>query len=390
MGLTPRFKLSHFGGSVPGTINEDGQKFTGLDRLTLDRLLAAVEAHDHHYRVRADTGATDPAPTTGLLLGAGVMQGGFSYFYRYAVVDEFGNESVASAEAELVTPALLVSPGMPGLSSGQGTGTLTPGIYYYGLTAIKGTEETPLGPAVVIGLQAGDTKVVLDLPAYGAADSFRIWRMGTTEPGYTRIAIVNSPTTTYTDLGTVPADPCSSDPGNSPPQVNTGIRSYAVNVTLSAAIDLTAARSWRLYRTVYPGIYSSASLVHEVVERTSEWDLATPLVRTWRDTGMPAVTGKPMSSDMNMRFMSFTLDTALSLPDPAGYPESYPLIVGSVLHAKRSGVWVELGGGAPATTILTSPNGSRFAVHVQDDGSLATTPTLFPGPPAAPINLTVV
>ncbi len=390
--LTPRFGFSYFGGSTQGTITDDGQKFTSLDPLTLDRLLAAVEVHDHHYRPQVGVSAIPP--TAGLLTDAGALPGGYTYFYRYSVVDAQGAESVASAELTVVTPGLLMLPGMPDATVDDAlSGSLSPGLYYYALTAIRGTEETPLGSATLISLQAGDTTVTLTLPAFGDADSVRVWRMGSTEAGYTSLAIVEAGTTSWTDDGSIAANPWPCAPGSTPPQSNTGTSSYAVDITLPVDVDLTSARAWRLYRTVYPGIYPTTSLVHEVVERGSEWDPDSDLMRTWRDRGGPMTSGKPMDTDLNMRFQAYTFDTVDSLPDPAGYPADYPLIFDGALYAKIDGAWTPLGGGSGGggmSVIMTAPAGSRFSLSIDEAGALVTTPTLMPGPPAAVTDMTVV
>jgi len=270
-------------------------------------------------------------------------------------------------------------------------GVLTPGLYYYALTAVRGAEESPIGAAALTALQAGETSVLVELPAFGDAESFWIWRMGSTEPGYTRILLIDAGgATSYVDAGAVPADPCSCDPGNVPPRSNTGISSYGATVTLPVDVDLATAQSWRLYRTVYPGVYASASLVHEVVEREDEWDPLSALLTVWTDVGGRATSGKPMDSDLNMRFQTFTFDTAAVLPDPTGYPAGYPMLVGGVLYALLDGAWVAVsapgGGGSP---IMTDNDGLRHVLYVNTDGSVDTIPTAYPGPPGAPSSLGV-
>jgi len=385
-GLTPRFKLNYFGSGTPGTPNDDGQKFFSLDRLTLDRLLAAVESHDHRYRA-PEVAPSDPALVV-LNVGEGKLQGGYTYFYRYAVVDAQGNESIAGPETPVTTPSLLPMPGMPSaFVTGEGSGgALRPGIYYYALTALRGSEETPLGPATLIQLQEGDGTVNLTLPEFGDADTLRVWRMSSTEPGYTRIGLVAAGETTWADDGSVPADPCSCDPGNSPPSSNTGTSSYSVTVTLPDTVDLTTARGWRLYRTMYAGIYPANSLVAEVVENEQEWDPNSPLLRAWTDGGAATVAGKPHDSDLNMRFQPLTFDVVEELPDVAAYPSGYPLVVEDKLYVKLAGNWTAVagGGGGPTTGVMTAPSGARFILSVDDQGALVTTPTDFPGPPAPP------
>lgn len=386
--LTPRFKLNAFGGGTPGTITDDGQKFTGLDRFTTDRLLSQTEVHDHKYHPLP--GALSVPAVATLLTEGGALQGGYTYYYRFSVVDEQGNESLASVETSVPTPTLLPIPGMPSASVDISVGALTPGLYYYGLTALRGVEETPLGQATLVALQNGETAVLLELPDFGVADSVRVWRMGSTESGYTSVALVAVGATEYVDDGSVSPDPCATDPANQPPQTNTGTASYAVTVDLPVGVDLTTARSWRLYRTVYPGIYSTSSLVHDVVERADEWDPLSPLLTSWTDTGGRAVSGKPMDADLNMRFQTFTFDSAMEgLPDPVPYPQDYPLVFDDVLYVKRGDVWVAVsaatGGGALSGggALLTSPVGNRFILGVADDGTLQTYATDFPGPPAA-------
>jgi len=433
-GRTQRFNLNKFGGSTLGTISDDGQKYTGLDRETIDRLFAQVEGHDHKYRSAM---AVSLGEATGTLVAhGGTLQGGYTYYYRYSVVDQFGMESIASAETTMVTPSFLAIPGMVSLS-GEGLITtpenpapgLAPGMYYYALTAIRGTEETPLGQAALVQLQAGQDAVRIGLPAFNDAESFRVWRMGSTESGYTKIGIADAPATEVLDEGLIPPDPCACDLSNMPPTMNTGTASYAIEITIPEDVDLTTARSWRLFRSVYPSIYPTMSLVHEVVEREDEWVPTTPLLRVWRDRSGILVSGKPLDTDENMRFLTYTLDSAVALPDPDGYPENYPITIGDKVYALRSGEWVLLsgtldfaaelpdpadypenypiiivdklyallsgewvllGGGEGASLVLTSPNGSRFVMSVGDDGLPVMNPTLFPGPPAAPANFAIV
>ena len=391
-GQTPRFKLNYFGSGTPGTPNDDGQKFFGLDRLTLDRLLAAIESHDHRVHP-AEVAPTDPLAAE-LVTGSGNLQGGYTYHYRYAVVDAQGNESIASPEITVATPALLPMPGMPAayVTAGGSQGLLAPGIYYYALTALRGTEETPLGPATLIQLQQGDGSVTLTLPAFGEADAFRVWRMGSTEPGYTRIGLVSAGTEEFVDVGAVAADPCACDPGNAPPPSNTGTSSYGVRLTLPDVVDVTAIRSWRIYRTMYAGIYPAAALVHDVVEREEEWNPFSPLLTEWIDTGAATLIGKPQDHDLNMRFQPLALEVLDDLPDPGHYPIGYPIVSGETLNVNLDGQWTPVGGGGGGgsmTGIMTSPNGSRFILKVDDTGALITEPTNFPGPPPAPTGLRI-
>lgn len=389
-GKTPRFGFNYFGGGTPGTITDDGQKYTSFDRLMLDRLLAAIEKHDHKYRP-PETGMSTP-PTGVLTPDSGSLTAGYTYRYKVGIVDAQGNESIASPELAVSTPTPLPPPGLPALTNNDDPGTLVPTYYYYAVTGHRGSEESTLGQAAMISLVVGESSVVVELPDYGDAESFSVWRMGSTEPGFTRIG--NTTGSTFLDDGSTPADPCACDPGVAPPSTNTGISSYSITVTLPAGTNLETARSWRLYRTVYAGIYNATSLVHEVVEREDEWDPTSPLLTSWTDTGGPLVSGKPMDTDQNMRFLPMAFDAATDdLPDIAGYPLNYPLLFDGSLYVSTASGWELVsaagGGGGGASPVMTAPNGSRFVLTVDNDGVLTTTPTALPGPPAAPTGLTV-
>lgn len=394
-GKTPRFGFNYFGSGTPGTISDDGQKFTSLDRLTLDRLLAATEKHDHKYHPPETGMAT--APTGVLVPSSGTLVAGYTYRYRVGLVDLQGNESIASPELSVSTPTPLTPPGLPGLYHDDVTpGSLLPTYYYYALTGHRGGEESTLGQAAMISLGVGDGSVTLDLPTYGAADSFSIWRMGSTEPGFTRIGLVSIGETSFVDDGSTPADPCACDPGVAPPSSNTGVSSYSVVVSLPDGTVMTNVQSWKLYRTVYAGIYNAASLVHNVVEREDEWDQTSPLQTSWTDTGRPLVAGKPMDTDQNMRFLAFTFDSAAdALPDPVGYPLGYPMIFDEGLYVLTVDGWTAVsspaggGGGGGMAPVMTAPDGSRWSLSVGNSGVLTTTSTVLPGPPSAPVGLSV-
>lgn len=391
-GTTPRFGFNFFGAGTPGTISDNGQKYTSLDRLLLDRLLVAVEGHHHRYV--PPTSGLVTAPETTLLTTGGQLSAGYTYYYKVAVVDLEGNESIASPEKAQGTPTPLSPPAMPGLSSDPDTtGTLLPGYYYYALTALRGTEESTIGPAGMVNLVVGETAVLLDLPSFGPADSLRVWRMGSNDAGFTRIGLVSTGTDSFVDDGSTPADPCACDPGVAPPPFNTGISNYAVDVELPVTVDVTKIRSWKVYRSNYAGIYGAASLVHEVVERTDEWDITSPLITVWTDSGLGLQVGQPLSTDKNMRFQPFIFDHVADgvtvMPDPATYPEFYPFLFEGQLYAKIGTSWELIGGGGGGggggmSPVLTDPAGERWLLGVDTSGSLVTTSTPIPGPPTPP------
>lgn len=267
MGSTQRFGLSTVGGPYGGSLTEDGYKFTGHDRVTLDRILEAFENHAHEGGQRLDNPTA--APALALDTVGGTLLSGVTYHYRVAYIDQFGLETAASAEASVVMPTSVDAPTSPLLTAQVG-GTLTQGVYYYALTAEAGSEQTQLGPAAVITLLPDRGTVVVELPALPAgADSFAIWRQGPDESGYTKVA-TGIVAATWTDDGTVPADPCACDPENLPPTQNRTNAANTVAITIPDSVLAQQAdspiRRWRVYRSTVSGGYGPSSLVAEVTD----------------------------------------------------------------------------------------------------------------------------
>lgn len=392
-GRTPRFGLNYFGGGQPGSITDDGQKFTAQDPLTVDRQLRLLEGHDYLHRPVAPAAMT--APPTALTVEGGLLRGGQTVYYRIALVDERGSETAAGPELAVELPALLNPPLPLTLDMNEQevlpTGALPPGFYQYALTAMRGDEETTLGPVLPVTVPNGTTAVQLALPAYGEADAVRLWRLGDADAGFTKIAVIPAGTTTFVDDGSVVADPCACDPENLPPQFNIGA-AYAVEVTLPAAVVLESG--WRLYRSTVSGSYPSSSLVHQVVELNNEDDLGSGILRSWLDLGEQLTLGAPRDGALDVRPRAFAFDTGAQLPNPAGYPEMYPFVRQGTLYVLTGGAWVAVsggggGGGGGVAPIQTSPNGTRWIQTVDDYGTIVMVETTFPGPPAPVQNVQV-
>ena len=398
-GLTPRFGWNFFGGNTEGAITDDGGKFTGLDRLDMDKILAAIEVHDYHAHAATDT--TADAPTLQRLT-TGVLEGGTTYFYKVSLVDQNGMEGEASTEVSISTPDVLTAPQAPSgvvLDTGTNPGN---GVYYYALTLIRGSEESTLGDIETVTVLAGDGSVELTMPTVTETDatSFRIWRMGTNESGYTRVTVVPVSTTTWIDDGTVPSDPCPTDPDNQPPSANAGADVYSVQITLPAETiaRLAGASAWRIYRTEVSGSYAADSLVHEVVERTDDLDPTTPLLTTWLDDGDELLTGTPKAVSQSLSLRPFTFESAGTLPDAVGYPENYPLIVDGTLYVKIGDWTAVTGGGGGGTStpvtpwpdyIFTGADGRRWQQTIDATGAIVMVQTDLLGAPTPPQNVMV-
>ena len=394
---TPRFGLNTFGGSVDGSFLDDGMKFTGADRLLLDRILAAYEGNDYTFRPEYDP--DPPASPTLSDGGDGSLEAGTTYYYRVGFVDTDGMETVASDEVSIKTPDPVATPPAPSLVTTSDASTLVGGLYYYALTSLRDTEESILGPVATATLVAGAFAVEIagplmtsSDPTFIPPDSFRVWRMGPKEPGYTQIGVVN-PGDVLLDDGSVPADPCACDPASSPPLVAVGSTAYSVDVEINSA-DLWRLSdehfvSWRLYRTQNSGNYSNLSLVYEVTER-----IAGALLASYTDVGAALVEGVPKNRDQRLRLKPFVIDHGADLPDnPQDYPDFYPFVIDNGtpnLYLNIDGVWAQVGGGGGGVpAVQTAPNGTRWIQTVGNNGEIVMTETDLPGPPTPPQNFQI-
>lgn len=393
-GRTARFRFNKFGGGVPGTIGDDASKFTSLDRDLMDSLFAQIESHDHKFRLPHSDLTNEPSLV--LEPGAGDLDAGVTYYYCYSLVDAFGVETMPSPMAEITLPDLLEVPDPPVayVDEGNSEGNLEPGLYYYVVTALRDQEESVISDVETLTLSPEYGAITIELPEYGEADGFRIWRMRHTDPGYTPVGVVNVPTAVFVDDGSVEADPCACDPENMPPtSFNRGMSDYAVEVSLPSGLSLDGFTGWRLYRTTIQGAaeWPTASLVHQIVEREDEYDPESPLLRSYLDTGEALSPGRPQEIIESMQLVPFTFDTKAELPNPAPYPAGYPLLVGRKLYVKVGSAWeLVAGGGAGGMgQILTAPDGGRWVMSVDSSGNVVTTPTAFPGPPTPPQNVQI-
>lgn len=342
---TPRFGLNWFDDNTDGDFTDDGLKFSGEDRLTIDSLFRALEKHDHHI----GTLITEPVavPEADYDEG-GVLEGATDYFYVVSFVDTDGLETIAGPETSVSTPGLLDEPQAPfAETTTVAGGTLDEGVYYYALSALKAEEESPQSDFAIVTVLDDDNSVTLTLPALGAATSLQVWRQKETDPGWTRVGTTTS--TTFVDDGSVPAAEYG-DPNSIPPDDTTGSDTYLVTVTLTGD-DLDYVQSgkvsaWRLYRATTSGLYDSASLIHEVVEREDDLDDTSPLLTSWTDDGDEPLTGSPKLVSTQLAISPYTFENASVLPATTGYPNNYPILgPGDALYYNKNGVWTALSGG---------------------------------------------
>lgn len=357
---TSRFGFNTFGGDVAGSILDDAGKFTGLDVQLKDLLFSAIEQHNHRYNQTLD-GSPQDTPIASYDQ-SGSLSAGLDYSYVVSFVDENGLETLASDEVTVSTPDILEAPEAPDGETTSG-GTLANGAYDYAVTAVRGTEQSPLGDIFTVTLTGSDGTVSLTLPTVSGSN-LTVWRRKDTEGGFTNIG--STALTTFTDTGSVAPYPYPTDPTYAPPTSNQGIDQYAVTIELGVNDSETVQQyaAWRLYRTTTAGIYSAQSLVAEISDREDELDPDSPLVVSWIDFGDELVTGQPTSVDQRIHFEPFTFEPAASLAAASGdYPDGYPLIVDRTLYIREAGEWVGIssasggGGGGVGATGPTGPTG---------------------------------
>lgn len=264
-------------------LSKSGWAALNSDRIVIDSLLNALENHTHSAEPRlADP--IDP-PTLEATTTGGSLPSGVTAYYSVAYVDKWGLETAASPEAGITMPSQVTAPTAPSLTLYSTGGSLTPGRYTYVLTAVGMAGETNASTRAEVVIESGSTsRIEISLPDLPTnAEFFRLYRARPGQPQLHRVMdeIVDDH---VTDDGSVHEDcdlvvPVVNDTGS----------------TASVTIDIgelpEGAVSWKIYRTFSPGNYSSASLVHNVVEGLSDLD---PTVRTtWVDAGDNISLGVP-------------------------------------------------------------------------------------------------
>lgn len=364
MALTPFYGFSYFGQNTPGALTDDGSKYTGADRLLLDRMLhglAAGSRHLHEYDA-----IDEPNTPTADLGTSGGLPGGTAYSYVVTYVDTEGLESLPSAEVTVTTPAVLPAPDAPDLDDEDGDGlpldgTLPAGLWFYAVTALRGTEESPLSPQISITTVVdGAVSVLLPAPPVDTSINAQVWRMSPADIGWTRIGVLpfveGDP---FLDDGSVTANLNADDPLQQPPVTNTGQDIYSVTVTLAVPDqDLATTRritAWRLYRTETSGAYPAASLVHHVNDLDDPGDTGDPtlpLVITWTDEGDILLDGAPPLASQSLQLAPYVFDVVdTTLPAYASYPRGYPLMHGGQLYVRGATSWVLVSGTSTAGSV---------------------------------------
>lgn len=255
------------------SLSADDYAFTRRNIANIDaKVYLGAEGHHHNGASAPISNPTLP-PSVQLIAGSGNIPGGRTVRYKYTWVDQYGQETAASPERTITTPAPVATPGGPILQLVSG-GSLLPGSYFYVLTAYKdaNTLETLPGARGYTSILSSSTAKSIEvtfptLPA--GATGFNIYRRS---PGSLRFQWltnidldVATPPTNFLDDGTL-----TEDCNRTVPQRNTTANENSVYITIPGATPTVPdGYTWRLYRTFTLNDWGS-SLLHWVVEETSE------------------------------------------------------------------------------------------------------------------------
>lgn len=275
------------------SLSVDDYAFTQRNMDNIDtKLYLANEGHHHTGATSASTDPVSPLSAV-LVTSSGGIPGGRTVYYKYTIVDEFGQESAASPTSTVTTPAPISTPGAPILHTAT-AGTLLPGNYFYILTAYKDANTLETLPSnrayITLSFHGGENEVDLTFPSLPAnADGFNIYRRS---PGSTRFQYLTSvdmsaatPPSGFNDTGAL-----TEDCNRTIPSRNTTMTANSVTVSLPGATPtVPEGCTWRIYRTYTLNDWDS-SLLHEVVEQTSEG--SGVVVSSYLDVGRGTLGGK--------------------------------------------------------------------------------------------------
>lgn len=256
-------------------LDEDGWKFGLADRNLLDRLLQyAVESHAH-TGLAAVVEAPVP-PTLEPSDESGRLPAGATVYYRYSLIDERGQETLASDVAVFHTPTQIFPPGPP--AAIVDAGSLPPGVYTYAVSAFTGgsAQETPVGRTITLTARGSVLLTMPRLPS--GADGFNIYRKAPGDEGLRFLTATDA--ALWLDEGSVNANPFRIAPTE-----NTTNSDNAVRITLEEGVPY----SWKVYRTTDPSNWENSLL---------KWDLTGEVVDTGHATkaGVPPMTSATLGS----------------------------------------------------------------------------------------------
>lgn len=305
-------------------------KFGVSDRHLLDLLLLYGEHHAHTGVEAATSKPAAPALTT--LTTGGRVPAGTTVYYKVGVVDQNGQEEIASEMAVAHTADQVEVPRRPELTPVLGgTGGLIPGRYSYAVSAYTGTVEfeTQISQQMATLLRSTGS-IIISLPALpSGADGLNIYRKGPTDRDMVLLtSVATSSITSYEDTGAVAPD----NTHHLPPTANT--TNMSNSVVVEPALAVPSGSTWKVYRTFVPTQWDNSLVAWVDSSLTSYTDTghqtqrgAPALTSTATGTApkvdltdMVEVSGEiPPGRTVSQVELTFTYEGPLS----PGYPEWY-------------------------------------------------------------------
>ncbi len=343
-------RTEHYGfnkiGPGSGSLSDDGSKFTELDRDTIDTLIYNSYVHTHDGS-NAET-LPDLDPATLVELAGGSLPAGTPVYYTYTIVAPSGLETEGATVVSATTPTAVASPAAASLVFDNVGGVLTPGQYFYAITAYTGTtnsETTPSPDRATLTVPPGTStnQITVTLPALPAgATGFNIYRRKPGGVNYNHIfTTVGGGGSEVVDNG------IQEDPNRLMPTSNTTSVGIGYTVTLPFATTLLpSGYSWKLYRTFANGNWAR-SLLHHVVEETAP--ASGIIVDFYDDSGTVATsTGEPpLVSQLRGSPAKISLDDSsevdgrLPLARMSAFPHTVTFAYASSLQVQTGkSVWV--------------------------------------------------
>jgi hypothetical protein len=279
-GTSPRFGFVTL--NKNDELSSDDYAFGVRNRLLLDELLTrAVQDHRH-------TGTPTPTfpgapPTVTVNPGGGILPANRSIIYRTALVDQTGQEYVASQPVTVVTPSVVGAPNPPELTQDVGASSLQPGNYVYQITAFTEESTAETVPSKPFGGTLTDGNMwTLRFPYLpGGATGWNIYRRGPTDP---EPIFLMSTAGDVEDNGSV-----APQPFRTPPAANTS--SSTASVTLDA--DIPPGFTMKIYRNLDQTDWSRSLVVRTAVMPYIDTGHATqpgqPLARSIAFGGAPRI-----------------------------------------------------------------------------------------------------
>ncbi len=292
-GTSQFYGLQKLGPGESFSLNDQAFTRSNIDKI--DRMFYQSLNHEHSGNSLA-INDPDSSLEVALSLTGGNIPAGQTVRYKFAWVDPYGSESAASPEVLVTTPPPIEAPDAPALSLTSTGGVLLQGNYFYRLSAYEGanTNETTAGGAVYFTIPSGTANILtLTLPTLPSmADGFNVYRRSPGEVVYSYLTSIDmtvaTPPSSWDDDGSI-----SVNPNRQPTNINMTNSSNSVTVTIPGATPTVPENyTWKVYRTYTAGNWAS-SLVHWVVEETSEGSgIITP---EYTDIGGATSTSSPLS-----------------------------------------------------------------------------------------------